>query len=1217
MEQKTLGIDLGTNSIGWAVISRPENDESSISLLNYGVHIFQEGVARDKQNEMPAVQERTNARAARRHYARRRLHKIQLLKILVKKGFCPPISDEELENWRRHKIYPMNPEFLKWQRTDDNIFKNPYHDRHDALSRILDLSLESDRFILGRALYHLAQRRGFLSNRKDLSKESDGKVSEGINSLSAEIEDAGMKFPGEYFYRLYQNGEKIRDRYQHRILHVENEFYAMCEKQGLDETTVKELHKAIFYQRPLKSQKGTIGKCTFEKSRQRCAVSHPEFEEFRMLSFINNIKIRYVGSDEFRGLDRSEKEKILPLFFRKSKETFDFEDIAKKLAGKNNYCFRDEDPGKIQFNYQMTQSVAGCPVTSSLMTIFGNKPEEELRKRYRHADGKSDMEILSDVWHVLFSFDSDELLKKWAENNLSLNEEEQEKFIKIPIPQGYASLSLKAIRKITPFLKRGMRYDEAVFAANLPAVLDKWGERDEMEQERIIDNISDIIRNFKKTESVPDITTAIKSYLEDQPDYLFNRADRLYHPSRMETYPDAERNNKGELLLGSPRISAIRNPMAMRALFRLRHLVNTLLREGKINRDTRINIELSRMLNNANMRAAITRYERETEARKNRYRDEIKKYFLENQINSQPTENDILKYALWEEQKHVCLYTGKQINISDFIGDNPKFDIEHTIPRSLGGDDSQANKTLCDSQYNRSVKRNLLPSSLPDHEIIMERIKQHTDWFAEIDRLKNEIARKRTSGYMTKETKDKIIRDRNYKKLRLKYLLDKVSRFKMTEVPEGFTNRQGVDIGIIGKYACHYLRTVFQSENRQIFTVKGATTAEFRVMWGLQKDYEAKERDNHCHHTIDAIVIACIGRFQYQQWAEYKRALDEHTFLGKPKPHFPKPWTTFTEDVKRITDSLLVAHHTDDRRLCASKKILRKRGKIVRTPDGRPVYQQGDTARTQLHKETFYGAIERNGTVKYVIRKALGDLSEADISKIVDPAVRQAVEYAANLRGFKNLCSEPVYLNKEKGVEIKRVRIYADSVTQPLHLKKHRDISSKTYKQDYHVMNDSNYCMGIYEGFNNKGKSQRSFILVNNLDAIRKNLNREKILPLSDSNGFTLKHTLKPGLMVLFYEKSSKEIYTASERDLSRRLYIVTGLSILTSGKHKYGRFTFRHHQDSHSSSEISYKSGKWEIAEDLRIGIAMIHTQFRALVEGEDFTISPTGKITFLHPSI
>lgn len=83
-----------------------------------------------------------------------------------------------------------------------------------------------------------------------------------------------------------------------------------------------------------------------------------------------------------------------------------------------------------------------------------------------------------------------------------------------------------------------------------------------------------------------------------------------------------------------------------------------------------------------------------------------------------------MKYVLWEEQNHICLYTGKQIRISDFIGTNPKFDIEHTIPRSVGGDSTKMNLTLCDSRFNREVKKTKLPVELPNHDEIMERIKE-------------------------------------------------------------------------------------------------------------------------------------------------------------------------------------------------------------------------------------------------------------------------------------------------------------------------------------------------------------------------------------------------------------------------------------------------------------------------------------------------------------
>ena len=272
---KVLGLDLGTNSLGWALVDESENE---YTLIDKGVDIFQEGVARDKNNEKPAVQDRTSARALRRHYFRRRLRKIELLKILIRYDLCPPLPEELLTAWQKEKRYPQDNEFLRWQRTDDNGDRNPYHDRYVALSERLDLGNRTQRWLLGRALYHLAQRRGFLSNRKEAGNEKeDGTVKECIKNLSAEIAAAGCRYLGEYFYGLYQHKERIRDKYTSRNEHYLAEFNAICDRQQLPDEWRKALHRAIFFQRDLKSQKGSVGRCTFEPTKSRCPVSHPRF----------------------------------------------------------------------------------------------------------------------------------------------------------------------------------------------------------------------------------------------------------------------------------------------------------------------------------------------------------------------------------------------------------------------------------------------------------------------------------------------------------------------------------------------------------------------------------------------------------------------------------------------------------------------------------------------------------------------------------------------------------------------------------------------------------------------------------------------------------------------------------------------------------------------------------------------------------------------------
>lgn len=475
---KVLGLDLGTNSLGWALVDESEN---GYALLDKGVAIFQEGVARDKNNEKPAVQDRTDARALRRHYFRRRLRKIDLLRVLVRYDLCPPLTDEQLSTWRQKKQYPLDEEFLRWQRTDDNEDRNPYHDRYVALTERLDLENRAQRWLLGRAFYHLAQRRGFLSNRKEAGNEKeDGTVKESIKNLSAEMEAAGCRYLGEYFYGLYQHKERIRGKYTSRNEHYLTEFNAICDRQQLPDKWRQALHRAIFFQRDLKSQKGSVGRCTFEPTKSRCPVSHPRFEEFRMWSFINNIRVTGPDDGTPRPLTPKEIETIRPLFFRKSKSYFDFEEIARKIAGKGKYACREERiEAPYRFNFARTATVSGCPVTASLMDIFGEEWLREIRGLYLLGDGKTEEQVLNDIWHALFSFKDEERLQEWAGKNMQLDEQQAQAFAAIRLPQDYAAMSLNAINKILPYLRCGYRYDEAVFLANLRAALPKEVYADE------------------------------------------------------------------------------------------------------------------------------------------------------------------------------------------------------------------------------------------------------------------------------------------------------------------------------------------------------------------------------------------------------------------------------------------------------------------------------------------------------------------------------------------------------------------------------------------------------------------------------------------------------------------------------------------------------------------------------------------------------------------
>lgn len=1206
---KILGIDTGTNSLGWAIVEKKADE---YHLQDKGVNIFQEGVKIEKGIESSKAADRTAHKAARVRNYRIKLRKIRLLRILSDAHLCPPLSKVELSAWRLKKEYPKNDLFMQWQGTDDESEKTPYAYRHKCLHECLDFNSMTDRYILGRAFYHMIQRRGFLSNRKDQSGDDTGKVKESISNLTQEMHDDGYEYLGDYFYSLYNKGEKIRNHYTARNEHYLAEFKAICEKQKLDKNLgpeiVRQIEKAIFDQRPLKSQKGQVGKCVFEKNKTKCPSSHPMYEEFRMLSFINNIKIQTPNDSALRPLSAEERELIMPLFFRKSKKQFDFEDIAKKLAPKKHYGFYKKSSDAEMpylFNYPMDTSVSGCPVTAALKDIFGENWIDALCETYTLAEGKSRLDVVNDIWHALFFYTDETKLAEFAKNRLQLNDEEAKKFCEISLPSDYASLSLKAICKILPYLKKGLIYSHAVFLGNLCEVMPQYEwDIEEMRNaaiEHIIHEMNQINSKDARTFEV-----CIKEYLKEQYHVSEEKLKKLYHPSMMEVYPRVQRtNNHGVYQLGSPRIDSVRNPMAMRSMFRLRKLVNRLLEEGKIDQDTEIHIEFARELNDANKRNAIAAYTKENQNKNDEARKKIRNLFKAETGNDiEPTDADVLKYVLWEEQGHICLYTGKQIRISDFVGANPKFDIEHTIPRSVGGDSTKMNLTLCDSRFNRDVKKTKLPTELSNHDEIMTRI---NEWKEKYESLEGQIRKQKklSKGASSKEQKDGIIRKRHLLELQRDYWRGKYLRFTMESVPEGFSRRQGTDISVISKYARLYLKSLF----RHVYTVKGIATSDFRKIWGIQKVYSKKERVNHVHHCIDAIVIACIGLDEYNKLGAYYHDEENHEWYGMSKAYFKKPWSTFVEDIKRVQDEILVYHYTPDNMPKQGRRRILLDVEINGRKKKKKVLCKGDAARGSLHKDTYYGAIMRSGedTPYYVVRKNVDNhLSDQDIKNIVDDVVRGIIQNAV-AKGGKDALNGTIWMNEEKQIPIKKVRCIT-SVKNPLSFehRKPRDISNKCYKNDYYVApGDNNYLMAVYKGVTSKGKVKYMYEFINMLDAAKfykqsndKVLVDGNIVQLN-KDGLNLYYTLKKGTMVLLYVDNPDEIWE-NNGDWSRRLYKVTELW-------KAGRIVVTKHTEARPSSEVPKVTKGFCIGDSKGL---YSYSKFSALVQGYDFEINELGEI-------
>ena len=185
MKQKILGLDLGTNSIGISVRNTQISGTVDQQLEYFSSIIFPSGVDTGNSREFSYAAQRTAYRSSRRLHQSRRYRIWRTLEVLINHGFCP-LTMDELDQWRtydkatgRKRQYPIEAhQFEQWVRLDfdcDGIpeYSSPHQLRAELMERQFDFSDTIERYKLGRALYHIAQHRGFKSSKGELQKDQE------------------------------------------------------------------------------------------------------------------------------------------------------------------------------------------------------------------------------------------------------------------------------------------------------------------------------------------------------------------------------------------------------------------------------------------------------------------------------------------------------------------------------------------------------------------------------------------------------------------------------------------------------------------------------------------------------------------------------------------------------------------------------------------------------------------------------------------------------------------------------------------------------------------------------------------------------------------------------------------------------------------------------------------------------------------------------------
>ncbi len=1382
--EKILGLDLGTNSIGWAI--REINNELENQIIDKGVLTFDKGVAEDKSGEHPMVQKRTESRGKRRNYQAEKYRKWELLKCLIENKMCP-LSIDELNEWRHYKkgfgrTYPQNEKFINWLRFDFDADGKPDFERlgfskHESyyLFRALIVDetkteiFKNEPHIIGRVLYQLVQRRGYNdgqnideTEKDELSKtimKGGGEAGAiGVNDILPYIEM--HKTLGAALYHLQkEQNVRIRKRYNLRS-HFEKEIKEICRVQGL-EHLFKAFWGAIIWQRPLRSQKGLVGVCTFEQNKRRCPISHPLYEEYRTWVFINNLKIKPIAEDD----TKTEEERhvlllsvlnntVYPQFFKAAAD-FKLSTIAKELNKKGyEITARVPDDTKVislNFLYKMKD-------------VFGEGWKEKTGWNNLLNGGNEKQKYnIEDLWHLHFvkkdnketgetAFD---FLKRFGIERLKLENVKAETFTKIRLQQGYATLSLSAIKKILPYLRQGFIYSEGIYLANLHKVLGVAHISEDIinhfseEVKRIIkqnsfekkliqttnelindqlngehrfgmdanyqldkDDRNDIERklvecfgkysweNLQEEEKQFARTTVSNKYLaflqkrvhtknvfektERLHDKIFNwikdtyyvpesNIQYLWHPSEQETYrPAIEKDGKHYLGTPEPISKGFKNPMALKTLHKLKKLINYLTAVEKIDEDTRVVIEIARELNDANKRKAIERWQRDKERENETIKKTIDEINKECRTNFNREDKNIIdKIRLWEEQMRICIYTGKTIGLSDVLN-GIKYDYEHSIPASMSFDNELKNLTIADSYYNREIKKKKIPSECPNHDKeyvhngvtyppILSTLQTMFGRIVETEKkVKGKIIKQKNFEKImhleeqvdywanqskrapTKARKDNCIQKRYLYKMELDYWRYKLNSFTTSEYKVGWRNSQLRDTQTITKYALPFLKTVFKKVDVQ----KGNITADFRKIYKIQDRLEKKERTKHSHHAIDAAVLTLIPSaavrdkilLRYNEANENKQSYHEK----------PSQWNNFhQQQIVGIEDDVLINYQADHRTLTPTYKTVRKRGKVQfvkeKMPNGKwqykldnagnkiPLTAQGDSIRGQLHKESYFGAINNKGKLNLVERypiAAFGSIN--DCNNIVDDTVRLIVKESLEKRmneglNFDKAKLDPIPFPNGK-VLIKKVRCKVAAgrgyltPEKAIEIQKHNFLSKHNYKHHIYAQNDQNtYCLFYESNFENK--VERAFRIIGLFDLSKLGIKNEKELfqnnyynRIETGRGSKKKEIpivqiLKVGTKVIFYKEHIEELKELSNKELLKRFFRIYKFNEpAPSTVYVY----CQNHIEARNNEELG--NGEKDVnLENYQSRVFLNASKFNAAIENKHFEVAPDGVIIWM----
>lgn len=834
MTDYLFSFDMGTNSLGWCVLRLDAKGQPD-KIADAGVRIFSDG--REPKSGNSLAEGRRVARGMARRRDRYKRRRKAVIRTLVEYGLMPADAHA-----RKALLAETN------DRSPKDAVGRALTDVYNLRARALDEELPL--FHIGRALFHLNQRRGFKSNRKaDKRSNEKGAIELGANRLREKMDEAGARTLGQFLAKRRAAGEWVRvragafgdeeseenksstrtvyDFYPVRKL-LEEEFEAIWRKQQdyhpevLTDERRAHLFTVMFYQRPLKPV--IVGKCSFNPKEERLARAHPLFQAFRLYKEVNELEVVLPDQSQ-RKLTLDERDALILKLRGQRKATYAA--LRKVLKLSRDMRFNKETDNR--------PDMLGDEVHAALSAkgLFGNRWS---------------VFSMDEQWAIIEQLREQEdplALHEWLVSTHGLDDDVAEAVAAVHLPDGYGRLGATALATMLEELKAEVIPEaEAAKRAGYDHALAREGEG------------SDNLPQYQEV------------------------LQRRIPPGTGEA-DDPYDVRKGR----------ITNPTVHIALNQLRRVVNGLIRQyGKpdqiaveLGRELKLNDKQKAEVNKTigeNTRAAIKRSEklRELGEKDNGYN------------------RNLLK--LWEElnpaspEDRVCVYTGRPIGIRMLF--SGEVDVDHILPWSRTLDDSQANRILCMVDANR-VKGNRAPAEVREWEADYDSILERANRLPRNKRWR--FARDAMEKYKDdEEFLARQLTDTQYLSRLAHEYLDSLYPGKEADGDDSPGRRRHVRV-IPGRMTEMLRRNWGLNSILPDHNLSGGAA-------------QAKNRKDHRHHAIDAAVVGVTTRSLLQKIAT-EAAMREAAALEETITDIQEPWSGFREDLKAVVDRIVVSHKPD------------------------------------------------------------------------------------------------------------------------------------------------------------------------------------------------------------------------------------------------------------------------------------------------------------------